>query len=59
MATHNITFCTRNYSLTRTGSKPTFADKLEKVFQMADQVDARCAYMLGASQRRRHALAVR
>jgi hypothetical protein len=59
MATHNITFCTRNYSLTRTGSKPSIADKLEKVFQMADQVDARCVYMLGASQRRRHALAVR
>ncbi len=59
MATHNITFYSRNYSLTRTGSKPSIADKLEKVFQMADSVDARCAHMLGASQRRRHAIAVR
>jgi hypothetical protein len=58
MATHNITFCSRNYSLTRSG-KPSIADKLEKVFQMADNVDARCVYMLGAGQRRRHVLAVR
>lgn len=58
MATHNITFYSRNYSLTYSG-KPSFADKLEKVFQMADHMDARCVHMLGASQKRRHALAVR
>jgi hypothetical protein len=58
MATHNITFYSRNYILTRSG-KPSLADKLEKVFQMADHMDARCVHMLVASQRRRHALAVR
>lgn len=60
MATHKINLNSRNYSLNRTGSKPTLDDKLDKVFQMAEQVDARCVYMLdAASHRRRHALAVR
>ncbi len=60
MATHNITLYTRKYSLNRSGSKPSLDDKLDKVFQMAEHVDARCVYMLdAASQRRRHAVAVR
>jgi hypothetical protein len=50
----------RYYSLPRSGSKPTLHDKLERVFQMADNVDARCADMLGAAtQKRRTTIFVR
>ena len=60
MATHNITFNSRKYTLTHSASKPTLDAKLDKVFQMAESVDARCVYMLdAASHKRRHAIAVR
>jgi hypothetical protein len=50
----------RHYSLPRSGRKPTLDDKLERVFQMADHVDARCTYMLdAASQKRRTTIRVR
>jgi hypothetical protein len=35
-------------------------DKLDKVFQMAEHMDARCVYMLdAASQKRRSSVSVR
>lgn len=61
MATHNITLYSRKYTLTtRSAGKPTLDDKLDKVFQMAEHVDARCVYMLdAANHKRRHAIAAR
>ena len=60
MNTHKIAFTARDYSLPRSGSKPSLDDKLDRVFQMAEHMDARCVYMLdAASQRRRLAHSVR
>ena len=60
MATHTMTLNSRKYNLTPLTSKPSLDNKLDKVFQMAEQVDARCVHMLGAAgHKRRMALAVR
>jgi len=60
MSTHRIALSSRDYSLPRSGSKPSLDDKLDKVFQMAEHVDARCVYMLdAAAQRRRHGVSAR
>ena len=50
----------RDYSLPRSGSKPSLEDKLDRVFQMAEHVDARCVCMLdAATHKRRIALSAR
>jgi hypothetical protein len=50
----------RDYSLPRSGSKPSLDDKLDRVFQMAEHMDARCVYMLdAAAHKRRHAVSAR
>jgi hypothetical protein len=60
MSTHKIALTSRDYSLPRSGSKPSLDDKLDKVFQMAEHMDARCVYMLdAASQKRRSSVSVR
>jgi hypothetical protein len=60
MSTHKIAFTSRDYSLPRSGSKPTLDDKLDRVFQMAEHVDARCVYMLdAATHKRRSGLSAR
>ncbi len=60
MSTHKIALGSRDYSLPRSGSKPSLDDKLDKVFQMAEHMDARCVYMLdAATHKRRSALSVR
>ena len=60
MSTHKIAFTSRDYSLPRSGSKPSLDDKLDRVFQMAEHMDARCVYMLdAASHKRRLAHSVR
>lgn len=60
MSTHKIAFTARDYSLPRSGSKPSLDDKLDRVFQMAEHMDARCVYMLdAASHKRRLAHSVR
>ena len=60
MATHKIALTSRDYSLPRSGTKPSLDDKLDRVFQMAEHMDARCVYMLdAAAHRRRHSLAAR
>lgn len=58
MNTYKSTSASHVYSLPRSGSKPSLDDKLDKVFQMAEHVDARCVYML-AAQKRRPGLAAR
>jgi hypothetical protein len=59
MNTHKLSLPARGYSLPRSG-KPSLEDKLDRVFQMAEHVDAKCVYMLdAASHRRRPALAAR
>jgi hypothetical protein len=59
MNTHKVIFASRDYSLPRSGTKPSLDDKLDRVFQMAEHVDARCVYMLDAAvhKRRPHASA--
>jgi hypothetical protein len=60
MSTHKIALTSRDYSLPRSGSKPSLDDKLDKVFQMAEHMDARCVYMLdAASHKRRSNVSVR
>jgi hypothetical protein len=60
MNTRKVVFATRDYSLPRSGSKPSLDDKLDKVFQMAEHMDARCVYMLdAATHKRRPSLAAR
>jgi hypothetical protein len=60
MNTHKVSFASRDYSLPRSGSKPSLDDKLDKVFQMAEHMDARCVYMLdAATHKRRPGLATR
>jgi hypothetical protein len=60
MSTHKIAFTSRDYSLPRSGSKPSLDDKLDRVFQMAEHMDARCVYMLdAATHKRRSAHSVR
>jgi hypothetical protein len=60
MSTHISGSYLRSYSLPRSGRKPTLDEKLDRVFQMADYVDARCVYMLdAASQKRRTTVFVR
>ena len=60
MSTHKIAFTARDYSLPRSGSKPSLDDKLDKVFQMAEHMDAKCVYMLDhATHKRRSGLSVR
>ncbi len=60
MSTHKIALTSRDYSLPRSGSKPSLDDKLDKVFQMAEHMDARCVYMLdAATHKRRSALSAR
>ena len=53
MNTYKVAVVSRDYSLPRTGGKPSLEDKLDKVFQMAEHVDARCVYMLDSAQHRR------
>jgi hypothetical protein len=55
MNTHKFALPSRDYSLPRSGNKPTLDDKLDKVFQMAEQVDARCVYMIGTATHKRRA----
>ena len=52
MNTNKIAFASRVHSLPRSGNKPTLDDKLDKVFRMAEHVDARCVYMLDSHRRR-------
>jgi hypothetical protein len=60
MSTHKIALTSRDYSLPRSGSKPSLDDKLDRVFQMAEHMDARCVYMLdAAAHKRRHAVSAR
>jgi hypothetical protein len=60
MNTRKVAFASREYSLPRSGTKPSLDDKLDKVFQMAEHMDARCVYMLdAATHRRRPSLATR
>jgi len=58
MNTYKSSPASHAYSLPRSGNKPSLDDKLDKVFQMAEHVDARCVYML-AAQKRRPGLAAR
>jgi hypothetical protein len=58
MNTYKTASASHVYSLPRSGSKPSLDDKLDKVFQMAEHVDARCVYMLD-SHKRRPGLSVR
>jgi hypothetical protein len=59
MKTHKIALNARDFSLPRSG-KPSLEDKLDRVFQMAEHVDAKCVYMFdAASHRRRPGLAAR
>ena len=53
MSTHKIAFTARDYSLPRSGSKPSLDDKLDKVFQMAEHMDAKCVYMLDHATHKR------
>ena len=58
MKTYKVAAATHYYSLPRTGvqlslGKPSLEDKLDKVFQMAEHVDARCVYMLDTAHHRR------
>jgi hypothetical protein len=60
MNTRKVAFASREYSLPRSGTKPSLDDKLDKVFQMAEHMDARCVYMLdAATHKRRPGLATR
>jgi hypothetical protein len=60
MSTHTAGSYLRYYSLPRSGRKPTLDEKLDRVFQMAENVDARCVHMLGtAGQKRRTTIFVR
>jgi hypothetical protein len=52
MNTYKVAFTSRDCSLPRSG-KPSLDDKLDKVFQMAEHVDARCVYMFDAATHRR------
>lgn len=52
MNTTKTAFTSRVYSLPRSGNKPSLDDKLDKVFRMAEHVDARCVYMLDSHRRR-------
>jgi hypothetical protein len=36
--------------------KPTLDDKLDRVFQVAEHVDAKCVHLLGAASQRRRAV---
>lgn len=55
MSTHKVSFTARNYPLSRSGTKPSLDDKLDKVFQMAEHMDAKCVYMLDAAAHKRQA----
>ena len=60
MNTHKVVLASRNYSLPRSGTKPSLDDRLDRVFQMAEHVDARCVYMFdSAAHKRRPHLSVR
>ena len=60
MNTQKIALPSRDYSLPRFGNKPSLNDKLDKVFQMAEHMDARCVHMLdAATHKRRPGLSVR
>jgi hypothetical protein len=53
MSTHKVAFPSRDYPLSRSVTKPSLDAKLDKVFQMAEHVDARCVYMLDAATHKR------
>ncbi|MGC2401366.1 MAG: hypothetical protein WA510_16340 [Acidobacteriaceae bacterium] len=53
MSTHTAASYSRYYSLPRSGRKPNLDDKLDRVFQMAEHVDAKCVYMLDAASHKR------
>ena len=53
MSTHKIAFTSRDYSLPRSGSKPSLDAKLDRVFQMAEHMDAKCVYMFDAATHKR------
>jgi hypothetical protein len=60
MKTHKVASVSRAYSLPRSGTKPSLDDKLDRVFQMAEHVDARCVYMLdNATHKRRPQISAR
>lgn len=52
-STYVATTNARYHSLPRSGRKPNLDDKLDRVFQMAEHVDARCVYMLDAASHKR------
>jgi hypothetical protein len=53
MNTHKVVRTSRDYSQPRPGTKPSLDDRLDRVFQMAEHVDARCVYMLGTTAHKR------
>jgi hypothetical protein len=53
MNTHKIALPSPDYSLPRSGNKPSLEDKLDKVFQMAEHMDARCVCTLDAATHKR------
>jgi hypothetical protein len=63
MSTQNIALPARFFSLPgphECGSRPSLADKLDKVFQLAEHMDAKCVCMLdAASQKRRPGIVAR
>jgi hypothetical protein len=63
MSSQNIALTSGSLSLPGShecGSRPSLADKLDKVFQLAEHMDARCVCMLdAASQKRRPGIVAR
>jgi hypothetical protein len=53
MRSHKIALTSLDYSLPRSGSKPSLDDKLDKVFQMAEHMDAKCVGMFDAATHKR------
>ena len=53
MRTSKIAVSSRTNTLDRSGNKPSLDAKLDRVFQMAEHVDARCVYMLDAAGHKR------
>jgi hypothetical protein len=53
MSTHIPGSYLRSYTLPRSGRKPTLDEKLDRVFQMAEHVDARCVDMLASTGQKR------
>jgi hypothetical protein len=58
MHTHILAHGSRHYSSPRSAGKPSLDAKLDRVFQMAENMDARCVYMIGAATQRRRPAAL-